>query len=74
MITTKRLLRITDVVEKTGLSRSTIYQRRIKGSFPDAVPLGGGRMAWLSSEVDAWIDQLVSDRDHELRKKRRSEI
>jgi prophage regulatory protein len=43
------------VQEKTGLSRSTIYSYVAIGYFPRQRQLGPRRIAWLASEVTAWI-------------------
>jgi prophage regulatory protein len=40
---------------KTGLSRSTIYAYVAAGAFPMQRRLGPRRIAWLASEVNAWI-------------------
>ena len=43
------------VQAKTGLSRSTIYAYVAAGCFPRQRRLGPRRIAWLASEVTAWI-------------------
>jgi len=43
------------VKAKTGLSRSTIYAYIATGMFPMQRRLGRRRVAWLSTEVKAWI-------------------
>lgn len=43
------------VMAKTGLSRSTLYTYVAAGAFPAQRRLGPRRVAWLASEVDAWI-------------------
>ena len=43
------------VKAKTGLSRSTVYAYISAGSFPMQRRLGRRRVAWLASEVRAWI-------------------
>jgi prophage regulatory protein len=40
---------------RTGLSRSTIYAYIATGMFPPQRRLGPRRVAWLASEVKAWI-------------------
>lgn len=40
---------------KTGLSRSTIYSYIAAGAFPVQRRLGRRRVAWLSTEIRAWI-------------------
>lgn len=43
------------VVERTGLSRSSIYSHVAQGLFPRQRRLGPRRVGWLASEVRAWI-------------------
>ena len=41
---------------RTGLSRATVYKYIELGLFPRQRHLGPGRVAWLASEVRAWIE------------------
>lgn len=50
-----RFIRLPDVKTKTGLSRSTIYERMNDGTFPNAINLGGRSVAWIEAEIDDWI-------------------
>jgi prophage regulatory protein len=43
------------VVLKTGLSRASIYRYAARGLFPARRRIGPGRVAWLASEVLAWM-------------------
>lgn len=43
------------VVAKSGLSRSTLYAYVAIGLFPKQRRLGVRRVAWLASDVRAWI-------------------
>ncbi len=43
------------VVAKTGLSRSTLYAYVSIGLFPKQRRLGVRRIAWLASDVRAWM-------------------
>jgi prophage regulatory protein len=52
-------LRRKDVQFRTGLARSTIYLYVQQGSFPKPVTLGPRAVAWLESEVSAWITERV---------------
>ncbi|MDE0170988.1 MAG: AlpA family transcriptional regulator [bacterium] len=56
-----RIVRIGEVCELTGLSRTTIWRRIDDGSFPPSIPLGpeGTRArGWRLSDIQAWIDAL----------------
>ena len=50
-----RFLRLPEVMERTGLSRSTIYVRLAEGRFPRPVALGGRAVGWIEAEVDEWV-------------------
>ena len=56
-------LRLPEVVRRTGLSRSTLYNRIAAGAFPRPLRLGDRSVGWLESEVDDWIQRLVELRD-----------
>lgn len=51
-----RILRIKAVVERSGLSRATIYRRIALGQFPSQADLGGGSaVGWRESDIATWI-------------------
>lgn len=56
------ILRRKQVEERTGLARSTIYQRIQDGTFPKPIHLGVRAVGWLESEIDAWFQQLIAQR------------
>ena len=62
-MSTERFLSINDVCKLTSLSRTSIHNHRQSGSFPIPVRLGTKRIAFLSSEIDAWIEARIADRD-----------
>ena len=56
----ERLIRMQEVTARTGFKRSTIYLRMSQGRFPKPIPLGStNAVAWLESEIDAWIAEQV---------------
>ncbi len=54
----KKIIRLPEVVDLTGLSRSTIYLRMGKGDFPHSVSLGDRAVGWLQEDIEKWIDDL----------------
>ena len=54
--TGRRILRVPAVMDKTGLSRATIY--RMLG--PLRIKLGANSAGWLESDIDAWISERVA--------------
>lgn len=61
-MTSYQLLRLKQVVEKTGLKRSQIYLYMKTGTFPRSVKIGPASVAWLESEIDEWISLKLSNR------------
>lgn len=63
----QKILRLRDVVERTGLSRSSIYLKASQGQFPSPFKLGAGARAsgWLESQVDRWIAEQATASRHE---------
>ncbi|WP_372174334.1 helix-turn-helix transcriptional regulator [Xanthomonas axonopodis] len=58
----RRFIRIRDVMNRTGLSKSTIYAKIRQNQFPKYVPLGSISV-WVEAEIDRWIDQQIFKRD-----------
>ncbi|MCX7164768.1 MAG: AlpA family transcriptional regulator [Rhodocyclales bacterium] len=56
----KKYLRASQIVELTGLSRATIYAMEKKGDFPQKIPLGARAVAWVESEIEAWLEERKS--------------
>ncbi|HAS3030137.1 TPA: helix-turn-helix transcriptional regulator [Vibrio parahaemolyticus] len=57
-----RLIRLSEVLAMTGLSRSSMYRSIEEKQFPEQVQLGGRSVAWVESEVQEWIRQRVLKR------------
>lgn len=62
-----RLIRLKEVRDLTGLSRSYIYALAAQKRFPKSVALvpGGTSRAWVEAEVLAWLEQRIAERDQE---------
>lgn len=50
-----RILKAPEVIEMTGLSRTTIWRMEKTGQFPARVSLGVGSVGWRESEVKIWL-------------------
>ena len=60
-----KLLRLPEVIERCALGKTAIYARirATPRTFPAPVPLGGGCVAWVEAEIEAWIAARVAERD-----------
>lgn len=56
-----KFLRLPDVKDLTGLSKSTIYSRMAQGKFPKQVSLGSRLVVWIDTEIDHWLKEQVSN-------------
>jgi prophage regulatory protein len=54
-----RILRFPDVVSKTGLSKSAIYERIRSAEFPAPVALGPRAVGFVSHEIDRWLSNVI---------------
>ncbi|WP_066661276.1 MULTISPECIES: helix-turn-helix transcriptional regulator [unclassified Sphingomonas] len=52
---TDRILRINTVLDRTGLSRSTMYRKMQNGTFPKNVQISTRCAGWRESAIDAWL-------------------
>jgi prophage regulatory protein len=50
-----RVLKIKEVVQRTGTCRSAVYYGVRDGSFPAPVRLGRRSVGWLESSIDHWL-------------------
>jgi prophage regulatory protein len=55
----QRIIRRAEVEARTGLARSTIYQRIKEGTFPAPVSLGAKAVGWIESEINDWLTRRI---------------
>lgn len=55
-----KILRRNEVENITGLSRSTIYDKIKKGVFPRPIKLGERSVGWVSSDIQKWIQDMIT--------------
>ncbi|MGB9152141.1 MAG: AlpA family transcriptional regulator [Alphaproteobacteria bacterium] len=60
--TSIRILRLTEVIDRVGLCRASIYQYIATGSFPKQIVLGQRSVGWLEHEIDTWLSVRVAAR------------
>lgn len=56
----ERLIRLKEVTARTGLEKSTVYDLIADGEFPKPIPLTKRTVAWIESEVQAWIEKRIA--------------
>lgn len=49
------LMRIEDVLQATGLTRTTLYRLMARGQFPAQFHIGDRAVAWRRQEVHLWL-------------------
>jgi prophage regulatory protein len=58
---TTRLLRTPAVEKITGFSKAEIYRRVKVGTFPQPLKLGRRSLAWVATDIENWIKDLVKE-------------
>lgn len=56
---TYKILRLPDVINITGLSRSSIYQKISDGDFPKQINISTKSVGWIESEIQKWIADKI---------------
>jgi len=50
-----RILRLNNVLDRTGLSRSTLYRKMQAGTFPKQVRIAARCAGWRESAINEWM-------------------
>lgn len=61
-----KILRKPDVLAKLAIKETLLKKMLRAGAFPRPILIGGDdakATGWIESEVDAWIDQKMAERD-----------
>jgi prophage regulatory protein len=61
--TEHQIIKLPSVINISGLSRTTIYSRIEKGTFPKQISLGERSVGWIKSEILEWINSRIKVRD-----------
>ena len=56
-----KVLRLTEVCDRTGLSKSLIYKKMQEFDFPQSIALGARAVGWLEEEIEQWIQSRISE-------------
>jgi prophage regulatory protein len=53
--TASRILRLKTVLDRTGLSRSTLYRKIERGTFPVQIQISERCIGWRESDIERWL-------------------
>lgn len=54
------IIRLPEVMARTGLSRSTIYAYIAAQSFPGSISLGARAVGWTEESIQKWIEEKIN--------------
>ncbi|MBL4909365.1 MAG: AlpA family transcriptional regulator [Alteromonadaceae bacterium] len=57
-----RLIRLKEVINLTGLGRSSIYKFMSENKFPQSISLGERAIAWQEGEIEEWLQDKIDHR------------
>ena len=61
----ERLIRLDEVMSRTGLTRSLLFKLVKVKSFPRSISLAGSAVAWPESKIDGWIAARIEAAEQE---------
>lgn len=53
------MLRVDDVVQRTGLSKSQILRMVTASAFPKPIKLSQRAVAWIDEEIETWLRERI---------------
>ena len=56
-----KICRLPEVIDRTGLSRSAVYDLISKNKFPSQINLGPRSVGWVENEISDWIDARIAE-------------
>lgn len=63
MNTPDRIIRLKTVLDRTGLSRTTLYRKMGEGTFPRQVKISIHGAGWRESAINQWLADPMAFRD-----------
>ncbi len=55
-----RIIRLNTVLDRTGLSRSTLYRKIAEGTFPAQIRISVNGAGWRESDINQWVANPVA--------------
>jgi len=59
----RRVLRLPEVLIRTGRRRTSLLQAVQRGDFPRPIHIGPRAIGFIEAEVDQWIAARIAERD-----------
>lgn len=59
LVAPPRFIRLDEVKQRTGLSRTSIYT---DPTFPESVKIGPRAVAWVEAEIERWCEDKMAER------------
>jgi prophage regulatory protein len=53
------MLNLKEVINRTGICRTVIYEMMQSGEFPKSIPLTKRTVRWVDSDVESWIQNKI---------------
>jgi prophage regulatory protein len=69
MSNAERIIRLKTVLDRTGLSRATLYRKIGEGTFPRQVRISIHGAGWHESAVNRWIANPAAYREDDQRQR-----
>lgn len=69
MPTHRRILRLPQTIEKTGLGRDSIYRGGRDGWFPKPIKISERASGWFEDEIDAYLERRAALREQSAESK-----
>lgn len=61
----ERFISMNEVLDRICLSKTHLYRKINAGQFPRPVPLGPQKVAFLESEIEAWMAARLRAREQD---------
>ena len=58
----ERLIRIEEVLDRVGYKKTQLFENMKDGTFPKSIKISARISVWIESEIDEYIDDLISSR------------
>jgi prophage regulatory protein len=69
MSNAERIIRLKTVLDRTGLSRATLYRKIGEGTFPRQVRISVHGAGWHESAINRWIANPTAYREGDARQR-----